>query len=485
MQPLTDQVAVVTGGARGIGRGIAAVLAAEGARVVIADVDGAEARRVAGELAEGGRLAVPTDVTDRASVDALAAAALAAYGRIDILAANAGIYPSTELAAIDDALWDRVMDINVKGALHAVQACTPAMLARGYGRIVLTSSITGPITGQVGFAHYGASKAAMLGLMRSAAVELATSGVTVNAVMPGNIETPGLAETSEEHQRLMFSSIPMGRFGTAEEVGWAVRFLASPEAGYVTGQTLIVDGGQVLPEAPTYLDVRPDQVVAVVVAVAELLRRTAGDLALVVRRPVGDALAIEVDAEAGARRHGEERAVELERAAEDDVVGQVGVVGLVVEHEVAVRGVQLEHQRRPDPGLAERVRHDRQPRRLGDLRGRPRAGDARVEARIELQGVGASAADHGERPLEREARLVRQDRHRGARAQPRHLGRIACRQRLLGVLDAVAAEALQHAQRERRRPRRVGVDADARAVSDRGAHGAHARLVDVRARSRP
>jgi 3-oxoacyl-[acyl-carrier protein] reductase len=249
MQSLTDQVAVVTGAAHGIGRGIAAVLVAEGARVIIADIDATAAEQTAAELGEGA-IAIATDVTDRASVEALAAAALAAVGRIDILAANAGIYPSTGLLAIDDALWDRVMDINVKGALHAVQACTPSMLARGYGRIVLTSSITGPVTGQVGFAHYGASKAAMLGLMRSAAVELATSGVTVNAVMPGNIETPGLAETSEEHQRLMFSSIPMGRFGTAEEVGWVVRFLASPEAAYVTGQTLIVDGGQVLPEAP-------------------------------------------------------------------------------------------------------------------------------------------------------------------------------------------------------------------------------------------
>jgi 3-oxoacyl-[acyl-carrier protein] reductase len=249
MQPLTDQVAIVTGAARGIGRGIASVLAGEGARVVVADIDGQAAAQTAAELGEGA-LALAADVTDRSSVEALAASALAAFGRIDILAANAGIYPSTELAEIDDALWDRVMGINVKGALHAIQACTPAMLARGYGRIVLTSSITGPITGQVGFAHYGASKAAMLGLMRSAAVELATSGVTINAVMPGNIETPGLAETSEEHQRLMFSSIPMRRFGTPEEVGWVVRFLASPEAGYVTGQTLIVDGGQVLPEAP-------------------------------------------------------------------------------------------------------------------------------------------------------------------------------------------------------------------------------------------
>jgi 3-oxoacyl-[acyl-carrier protein] reductase len=249
MQALTDQVAVVTGAARGIGRGIASVLVAEGARVVVADVDAAAGERTAAELGERA-LAVATDVTDRASVDALAAAALAAYGRIDILAANAGIYPSTELAAIDDGTWDRVMGINAKGALHALQACTPAMLARGYGRIVLTSSITGPITGQTGYAHYGASKAAMLGLMRSAAVELATSGITVNAVMPGNIETPGLDETGDEHQRLMLSSIPMGRFGTAEDVGWAVRFLASPEAGYITGQTVIVDGGQVLPEAP-------------------------------------------------------------------------------------------------------------------------------------------------------------------------------------------------------------------------------------------
>ena len=105
------------------------------------------------------------------------------------------------------------MDINVKGALHAVQACSPAMLARGYGRIVLTSSITGPITGQVGFAHYGASKAAMLGFMRSAASSSRRAGMTVNAVMPGNVETPGLADTSDEHQRRMLSSIPMGRYG--------------------------------------------------------------------------------------------------------------------------------------------------------------------------------------------------------------------------------------------------------------------------------
>jgi 3-oxoacyl-[acyl-carrier protein] reductase len=250
VQRLTEQVAIVTGGAQGVGRGIASILAAEGARVVIADLDEEQANSTVAALREQGleALAVATDVVDGASVEAMAALVLAEYRRIDILAANAGVYPTASLAAIDDALWDRVMDINVKGAVRVVQTCTPTMISQGYGRIVLTSSITGPVTGQPGFAHYGASKAAMLGFMRSAAVELATSGVTINAVLPGNVETPGFSETTEEHQRQMLASIPIGRYAAPEDVGWAVRFLASTEAGYITGQTLIVDGGQVLPE---------------------------------------------------------------------------------------------------------------------------------------------------------------------------------------------------------------------------------------------
>jgi 3-oxoacyl-[acyl-carrier protein] reductase len=247
MQPLTDQVAVVTGGARGIGRGIAAVLAAEGARVVVVDVDAEVGEETAAAL---GVLAIPADVTDRSSVETMASRFADELGRIDIVAANAGAYPFAELETLDEEMWNRVMDLNVGGAVRTVQACLPAMRARGYGRIVLTSSITGPITGQPGFTHYGASKAAMLGFMRSAAVELARSGITVNAVMPGNVATEGFADTSDEHQRRMLSSIPMGRYAEPEEIGWAVRFLASPEAAYITGQTLVVDGGQVLPEAP-------------------------------------------------------------------------------------------------------------------------------------------------------------------------------------------------------------------------------------------
>jgi len=248
MQALTDQVAVITGAARGIGRGIATVLGAEGARVVVVDVDVALGDAAARELREQGAdaVAVPADVTDTASVEDMVSTVVAELGRIDIVAANAGIYPFAELTTMDDEMWNRVMDLNVGGAVRTVRACLPAMVRRGYGRVVLTSSITGPVTGQPGFAHYGASKAAMLGFMRSAAVELARTGVTVNAVMPGNVSTPGFADTSDEHQERMLSSIPMGRYAEPEEVGWAVRFLASPEARYITGQTLIVDGGRIL-----------------------------------------------------------------------------------------------------------------------------------------------------------------------------------------------------------------------------------------------
>jgi 3-oxoacyl-[acyl-carrier protein] reductase len=250
MQSLTDQVAVVTGAGQGIGRAVATVLAEEGATVAIADVEEDRAGPTAAELRAAGHVASAhaVDVTDRAAVEAMANAVAAEHGRIDILAAVAGIYPSSPIADLTSAEWGRVMDINVLGALHAIQACLPSMRERGYGRIVLMSSITGPITGQTGFAHYGASKAAMLGMMRSIAVELATEGITINAVMPGNVRTEGFATIGPEHQDSMLSAIPMQRLAEPEEIGWAVRFFASQEAAYITGQTLIVDGGQVLPE---------------------------------------------------------------------------------------------------------------------------------------------------------------------------------------------------------------------------------------------
>jgi 3-oxoacyl-[acyl-carrier protein] reductase len=250
---LDGQVAIVTGAGSGIGLGIAGVLRGEGAAVVIADLDAdraqAAAERLRGSGGDGGEvLDIGVDVTDPDDMARLAAAAISRWGRIDILAANAGIYPQILLRDLTPADFDHIMAVNVRGAMLAMQACLPRMLTRGYGRIVLTSSITGAVVGQPGYAHYGASKAALVGLMRSAALEVARSGVTINAVLPGNIRTPGFDDLGPEHERRMLGAIPLGRVGEPEDVGWAVRFLASEEAGYITGQTLIIDGGQVLPE---------------------------------------------------------------------------------------------------------------------------------------------------------------------------------------------------------------------------------------------
>jgi 3-oxoacyl-[acyl-carrier protein] reductase len=250
MQTLDGRVAVVTGGATGVGFGIADVLAQEGASVVIVDLDGAAAERAAETLRVAGHeaFAAEADVVERGAVDDMARRVLGRYGRIDIVAANAGIYPSVSIEEMRDSDFDRVMDINVKGTLHTMQACLPAMRARSYGRVVLTSSITGPLVGAPKLAHYAASKAAILGLMRSAALEFVGDGITVNAVQPGNVRTPGIEAFGTGFIEDMVASIPLKRLAEPSEVGWAVRFLASEEAGYITGQTIVVDGGQVLPE---------------------------------------------------------------------------------------------------------------------------------------------------------------------------------------------------------------------------------------------
>lgn len=243
---------VVTGGTRGIGRGIARVFARAGANVLITGRDEEAARLAIEELDAAGAGCASYYLADVSSAEAcagMAAAAVERHGGIDVLCANAGIFPDVKLTAMTEQDMDRVYDTNVKGTMLAVQACVPALAASGHGRVVLTSSITGPLTGYPGWAHYGASKAAQLGFMRTAAMELAPMGITVNAVLPGNVATEGLAELGEDYRLTMEASIPAGRLGEVEEIGYAALFFATDESGYVTGQALAVDGGQVLPES--------------------------------------------------------------------------------------------------------------------------------------------------------------------------------------------------------------------------------------------
>jgi 3-oxoacyl-[acyl-carrier protein] reductase len=245
------KVAIVSGGARGIGAAIALRLIEEGARVVIADILEAEGRATAERLSQQGEAAfVATDVSRKESVDALVEATRLRFGRLDILVQNAGIYPYTTLADIGVEEWDAVLGVNLRGCFIAIQACARPMRAQKYGRIVLTSSITGPRVSSPGHGHYSASKAGINGLIRAAAIELAPDGIAVNGVEPGNILTEGMqAGRSPEFIRAMERSVPLGRLGTPRDVAHAVLFLASDEAAYVTGTTIIIDGGQILPES--------------------------------------------------------------------------------------------------------------------------------------------------------------------------------------------------------------------------------------------
>lgn len=248
---------VVTGGSKGIGKGIARVFARHGANVLIAARDDTALDAAAEELSGAGQGRIETVVTDVAKVDdcrRLSEVAVDRFGGIDVLCANAGVFPEKSLVAMTEEDVDSVLACNLKGTIFAVQACLPALEASGRGRVVVTSSITGPITGYPGWSHYGASKAAQLGFLRTAAIELAPLKVTVNAVLPGNIATEGLDEMGDDYIRGMEATIPQHRLGTVEDIGHAALFFASDEAGYITGQTLVVDGGQVLPESPAALE---------------------------------------------------------------------------------------------------------------------------------------------------------------------------------------------------------------------------------------
>jgi 3-oxoacyl-[acyl-carrier protein] reductase len=246
--PLTGRTVLVTGGTKGIGKGIARVFVRAGANVVVVG-RGAEAGEAAAEDLGDRAAFVAADVGLAADCERMAAEAVERFGGIDVLCANAGVFPDAKLEDMTEADIDAIFATNVKGTMLSVKACMGALERSGHGRVILTSSITGPITGYPGWCHYGATKAAQLGFLRTAAIELAPKGITINAVMPGNIETEGLAELGPEYREKMESSIPQRKLGTVDDIGYAALFFATDEAGYITGQTIVVDGGQVLPES--------------------------------------------------------------------------------------------------------------------------------------------------------------------------------------------------------------------------------------------
>ena len=245
---LAGSTVIVTGGSKGIGKGIARRFGEAGFNVLVVSRHLAEAEKTAAEIGPKAS-GFAADVSDLEGCQAMAAAALERYGSIDVLCANAGIFPAAKLDVMTTGDFDHVIGTNLRSTFTSVAAVLPTMKAKRWGRIVVTSSITGPITGYPGWAHYGASKAGQLGFIRTAAIELAPFGITVNAVMPGNIRTEGLDGLGADYLAKMEDSIPQKRLGSVADIANAALFFASKEAAYITGQNIVVDGGQVLPES--------------------------------------------------------------------------------------------------------------------------------------------------------------------------------------------------------------------------------------------
>lgn len=245
MFSLSGKVAIVTGGSRGIGRAVAEALAAQGAHVVVTYVKGeGEARKVADGIVERGGKAeiLGFDVAEMKPTEEAIAEVAKRLGRLDILVANAGIAIDGLLLRVKEEDIDRVFDVNVKGALASARAATKVMMRARTGRVVFLSSVVGEM-GNAGQAVYSASKAALLGLTKTLAREYASRGITVNAVTPGFIDTDMTTGLTDELKETMLKAVPLGRTGRAAEVAAAIAFLCSDEAGYITGQTLRVNGG--------------------------------------------------------------------------------------------------------------------------------------------------------------------------------------------------------------------------------------------------
>ena len=244
---LKDKVALITGGARGIGKAIAMAYAKEGADIVVADVNLEEAEKTAKEieLLERKALALTMDVTDYTKVEEAVNKILDKFTKIDILVNNAGITKDNLLLRMSQLEWDAVLNVNLKGTFNCIRAVSRVMIKQRSGKIVSIASIIGLI-GNAGQANYSASKAGIIALTKTAAKELASRNINVNAVAPGFIQTDMTAKLSEELKQKMLSNIPLNKLGTADDVAAVCLFLASEDSGYITGQTIVVDGGMVM-----------------------------------------------------------------------------------------------------------------------------------------------------------------------------------------------------------------------------------------------
>ncbi len=247
---LDGKIAIITGASKGIGKSIAKTYAEEGAEVVLVSRTEKDLQKVVQEINNSGGKAsyILADVGKAEDMRSMVAETLRQHGRIDILAHNAGIYPIDPIEKMSEDQWHKVINVNLNSAFYVVKAVLPTMKKQKYGKIVFTSSISGPRTGLPKMSHYTASKAGVNGFMRTVALELAKDNITVNAVEPGIVMTEGVVESGQEYIEAQKKAVPLGRLGTTEEIAKAHLFLASDDSSFITGQSIIVDGGQILPE---------------------------------------------------------------------------------------------------------------------------------------------------------------------------------------------------------------------------------------------